>query len=276
MSCSFCSCNLHNITNCNSEMIGVLYERIQKIYMDIIRQYHEESEMRFKSAINRRFNAREIRGVGVRYTHAFARSSKQSLVNSLWQYFSSRISLPVQTDNEGWLEVRRLPTHPDIIPDFASDLEQVNLEEEPEDITWYIDSTPSLISVPRLNLLWSSQLPRNFVHHQSEYNLDTTRTHGIVAPAPQIKKYNIIPVLVLNDEEEFVKECSICYEDISSIYLVKLGCAHYFCGVCIKGWLNAHNNIRHGPTCALCRAPMENFSVKNQEIYNLVSEHCYL
>ena len=85
--------------------------------------------------------------------------------------------------------------------------------------------------------------------------------------------------MLVSTEEEGVKECAICYETISPDCFVRLNCSHTFCGSCIKQTLKTHNNQSYnnqtyGPTCALCRAPMTSFSVKNSVIYEMLSEHC--
>jgi hypothetical protein len=125
-------------------MIDILYERIKVIYVDMMTQFPHDTEVRFKSILNRRFNLRELRAVGVQYIHAAARTTKRLLVDCLWQYFSTNIHLP---ENEGWLEPRRLPVNPDPIPEFARDLEQQ--QDDEEDITWYIDRTPSRVNIPQ-------------------------------------------------------------------------------------------------------------------------------
>jgi hypothetical protein len=121
-------------------MIGILYERIKVIYVDMMTQYPQDTEVRFKSVLNRRFNLRELRGVGFKYMNTYAGTSKRLLVNCLWQYFSTRIHLPENGP-------RRLPVEPDPIPEFARDLEQQ--QDDEEDITWYIDRTPSGIYIPQ-------------------------------------------------------------------------------------------------------------------------------
>ena len=122
-------------------MIDILYERIKVIYVDMMTQFPHDTEVRFKSILNRRFNLRELRAVGVQYIHAAARTTKRLLVDCLWQYFSTNIHLPE-------IEPRRLPVNPDPIPEFARDLEQQQDDEE-EDITWYIDRTPSRVNIPQ-------------------------------------------------------------------------------------------------------------------------------
>jgi hypothetical protein len=98
---------------------------------------------------------------------------------------------------------------------------------------------------------------------------------GNIPFAPQVKKYNITPVLeiVLNKIEDEDEDCAICYESIKCMDFVKLNCEHKFCGSCIQETLKSHNKLC-GPRCALCRTKMVSFSVKNSEIYNSLLEHC--
>jgi hypothetical protein len=273
-------------------MIDILYERIKMIYVNMMTQLFitHEIEVMFKSELNRSFNLRELRAVGVKYIHSFATRTKQEFVNMLWRYFSTRIHLPDQqflsTDNfsrlmqadDEWIEARRLPVIPDPVPDFARDLVDTPSEDE-QDIMWYIDRTPSgLIIGPNIMRNEELRLPefdiRQLTGGHRIFGRDLLPEFDAVAHIPDVKKYKISPLLVEQQEKECVEECSICYENISSIDMVKLNCSHNFCGGCIKETLKAHNNIYCGPTCALCRAPMKSFSVKNPEIYNLVSEHC--
>lgn len=296
MSCSFCNSYSHNIRGCLDPMIGILFERMKVIYVDMMNQYPNDTENRFKSVLNRRFNLRELRAVCATYTNFPSSRPKQQIINVLYHYYSSRIyNLPRQDEGQPWLDVRRLPTQPDPVPDFARDLEQPP-EEEDHDITWYIDTTPSPVSV----LTFGSALiqdrltsPRHITYNHDDVWLRLGRLglrgqqyqdimvarslnaeFDAVASLPQIKKYNIRPVLVLG-EEEGEEDCAICYESIKCVDLVKLNCEHKFCGVCIKETLKSHSKLC-GPSCALCRKQMESFTVKNQEIYNLVSEHCNL
>jgi len=265
MVCSFCQNRSHNISQCHHPMIDVLYERIKVIYVDIMIQYPHDIELRFKSVLTRRFNLRELRGVGVRYLFAVSRTTKAVLIDLLWQYFSSRIHLSEPQENDGWIESRRLPVAPVPVPDYTRNLEYTSPEDE-HGVMWYIDTTPSPVSL----LSFSQQIFfRNSLLVAVERNL--LPEFEEVAHAP---KYNISPLLVQQEEKEGVEECPICYESKSTIDLVKLNCSHVFCGECIKGTLKAHNNMYCSPVCALCRAPMTSFSVKNSEIYNLVSEHC--
>jgi len=300
MACSFCCSYFHNIRGCQDPMIDLFYERIKVIYIDTMNQYPRDTEIRFKNIINRRFNLRELKAVCATHTNFPSSIRKSDIIEILYNHYSSRIyTLPREEQAQPWLEVRRLPTQPDPIPDFARDLEQSQTSEEDRenDISYYIDTIPTPISVLRFALLQQTperiRIPYIYHHinHRDERRgipLTNTlrRNNNIVinlnsefdsvATIPEIKKYDIHPVLVSDENDEGVEECAICYESIKCIDLVKLNCSHKFCGSCIKGSLRAHNNIYCGPSCALCRTQMVSFSVKNPEIYNMVAEHCNL
>ena len=272
MSCSFCGSRLHNIRACRDPNIDLLYERIKVIYINMMNNYPDTIETQFKTVLNGRFNLRELRAVCATHTNFMSSRTKPQIINTLYQYYSSRI-YPIQhqqQEEQPWLEIRRLPTQPDPIPDFARDLEQPSEEQQvsqEHNLTWYIDTTPSPIYYIYDSHIWRA---RNNV----DINLNPYFNN--VASTPQIKKYNIYPVLVLDEVERGEEECAICYESINCMDLVKLNCNHKFCGDCIKGSLKTHNNIYHGPSCALCRTEMVSFSVKNPEIYNSVLVYCNL
>lgn len=294
MSCSFCSLRGHDVRACRDPMIGLIYERIKVIYVDMLNQYPITVESAFKSIVNRRFNLRELRAVCATHTNFPSSRTKAEVIYSLYLYYSSRIRpAPRHEEEEPWLENRRLPTQPDPIPNFARDLEEPSESEEEHDITWYIDTTPAPMSILRFNMMREPETPERLSYAQMRQITggDQTRVRdfiginlmshfdavsGNIPFAPQVKKYNINPVLVSDEVEEGEEECAICYENIKLMDLVKLNCDHKFCGGCITGSLKAHNNMRCGPSCALCRKQMVSFSVKNPEIYSLVSEHCNL
>lgn len=277
-------------------MIAVLYERIKVIYIEMMTQYPGDVESRFKSVLTRRFNLLELRAVCAKYTHYSSTRSKIQIIHSLYLYFISRIHLPSQQQQppgSEWLEVRRLPTVPDQIPDFARDLEEQPASQEEHDITWYIDTTPSPVTISSRMLVIPDTPPRltRYLSTSALANegnrIDYWNQFGSVirylypefraeTRISQIKKYNIVSNLINEEIEEGSEECAICYESINCVDLVKLNCAHKFCGSCIKQTLCTHNNIYCSPSCALCRKTMTSLSVKNPEIYNLVSEHCNL
>lgn len=300
MSCSFCNSESHNIRCCQDPMIGLLYERMKVIYIDMMNKYHHDIQFHFKSVLTRRFNLRELRAVCATHTHFPSSRPKQQIIYSLYQYFSTRIyNVPREEEEQPWLEARRLPTQPDPVPEFARDLEQP--QEDEDDISWYIDTTPSPVSLLSFGLIQDRLTsPRDITYNHEIRQITTSGTEGndevwlrgqqyqdiivsrslnaefdAVASVPQIKKYNINPKLDLDEIVEGDEDCAICYETIKCVDLVKLNCDHKFCGICIKETLKSHSKLC-GPSCALCRKQMVSFSVKNPEIYNLVAEHCNL
>jgi len=107
------------------------------------------------------------------------------------------------------------------------------------------------------------------------WSIDRTPDVNLAAICSQ-NKYNIELVIETKKEEEKCEDCAICYDKIKTVDEVILNCGHTFCWLCIKTILTNHNNMKAGPSCALCRKGMSKFVVKNQEIYNLVSEYCEL
>ena len=88
MSCSFCNLHGHNITTCTDIFIDIHYERIKKIYIDIITRIYPDSIENYtelgKTYINTLFNRKKLRAVGVKYLHLNARMNKSQLITRIW------------------------------------------------------------------------------------------------------------------------------------------------------------------------------------------------
>lgn len=305
MSCSYCNSSRHNIRYCVHPMVGLLCERIEVMYVNIMNQFPHDIKSRFTTVLNRNFTVRELRAVCANRTNLSLSRTKQQIIDILYEYYSTRIYQPVQQEDES---SRRLPTHPDPIPDFARDLVQPLEEEEEEpDITWYMDTTPSPVSVisfdtiqdpatepatlERLSFVQTRELSggeqliiRDLISVNLLLHFDAVS--GNIYFAPQVNKFNISLVLEVGENEEAkeeevkgeevsVEDCVICYESKKCMDFVILNCMHKFCGSCVQETLKSHNKLC-GPSCALCRTEMVSFTVKNLEIYNLASEYCNL
>jgi len=247
-------------------MIDLLYERIKVIYVDILTQNQHDAEVRFKSILNRRFNMRELRGVGVKFMSAVTRLTKRELIQNIWEYFSTHIHLPEN-------EPIRLPVQPDPIPEFAQDLEQQQDDEE-EDITWYMDRTPTRVTA----IPTTPQAPRitqRYLDNNTDSLLQPRNLYE--AFSATVRKFNIIPTLLVQEDEnlEECDDCPICYESVKILDSVEMGCSHKFCGECVTQTLKKHNK-REAPCCALCRGKIERCVVKKQEVYDKIVEYCNL
>jgi hypothetical protein len=201
------------------------------------------------------------------------------------------------------------PYAQDILEEPETETETETEEESEDSVMWSIDRTPSTITQeitpPSTPLISSSAselrlrrgvtelfipfsltpfeltpfslTPRNLndeFDNAINYMADLQTQTQIQTP---VKKYNIAPTLSVIEPSELLEECqdcTICYENTKVVDTVTLNCGHNFCGPCVKGTLNAHNNMYADPCCALCRAPMTHFITKSTDIYNLVSEHC--
>lgn len=262
MSCSFCKLQGHNIRMCNNVLIDIHYHRMKTIYMNILTQVYPHNIENYTETgeliLHRLFNLQVLRVIGVQYLWITARMTKDQLIPLIWNYFKNRIY-------------------------FTSSL----LEEEQET---FIDRSVRM-SVSSINTMITTMNMRSYYRHDAELVNRILMRMGIVRnlvnefdavveeAAPQVepvvenKRYNIIPILILNDDEDKKEDCPICYENIKCADLIRLNCSHQFCGKCITNILEIHNQTSN-PTCALCRTLMKNFSVKNIEIYNLVYNYC--
>jgi len=258
-------------------MVGILYDRIKLMYVDIMVLYPQNIEVMFKLLLNQGFNLRELRVIGVKFANVvISRTTKPILIHILWQHFSSRIYLPQQLETTDWIEARRLPTHPDPIPTFARDLEHEAREEAEDNITWYVDRTPSTITFEEQyqrflsNALTNTRPPPIILPPRIRRNLNQDFNTAV-------RKYNIIPELLVSEDENFENcdDCPICYESVKLLDSVKVGCGHKFCGECIVTILETHHS-RQEPCCALCRGVIQKCIVNKQEVYDRIVKFCNL
>lgn len=67
------------------------------------------------------------------------------------------------------------------------------------------------------------------------------------------------PIPECADQYE-VKECAICYENVTVHHMVQYNCKHEFCGGCVTEMIKtgARNQL---PTCAMCRTEVSTFEI---------------
>ena len=303
--CSYCHKQGHNITRCDSPNIAIHYNQIKIYFIDYLRGGISDEEVRkhmFIFTVCRKYNLFTLKAVSSRYTkRSITRTSKRLIAERFWEQFQNECLENITGEPEllelelelELSETSHLPTTADVIPSYAQDiLQEPEPEEEQEDIRWFIDRIPYQTEDNTTSPLLESNVfrdsldlfipftPRNLnddfdsvVNYMAELE-----TEGEREREREIKKYNITPILSLTETSDILEQChdcSICYENIKLSDTVSLNCGHQFCGGCVKGTLNYHNNMYAGPACALCRAPMTNLITTSAEIYNLVSENCY-
>lgn len=261
MPCSFCNSPIHNISNCNHQLIHIYYENIKQTYLSVIALNNSViyNQNLFKMILNSRFYVRDLRAIGVRYLNLYARTSKHILISLLWQYFDSRI----------WQQDQQIQENVNVSQE-NNNIENFDNDPYPEDagILNYINN---LVGIPSI-LPYQPTVNVGFGHNLS-YDLELEGNGQNF-----IKKYRIRLNYLIeeNDKSKSFEDCVICYDNVSCMDLVKLSCNHEFCSSCIKNTLKYHNNIHNNPSCALCRKTMLCFTVKNIETYDSIAEHCIL
>ena len=306
--CSYCRNQGHNITRCDSPNIETHYNRIKQDYNDILRQGITNDRTRknlFMYTLCHNYDLTLLKAVFCRYaTKSVSGNSKKLITEHIWVHLQD-ISLENISERSEWLEARSLPTSADVVPHYAQDiLEEPESEEEEKEeeddenynVLWSIDRNPNIQELTPPATLHREHTASDLRTRRgvtelfipftlTPRNLNDEFDNAINYMAPQtqtqsyVKKYNIAPTLSViepNSVLEQCQDCAICYENTKVVDTVTLNCGHSFCGPCVKGTLNAHNNMYAEPACALCRAPMTHFITKSTDIYNLVSEHCYV
>jgi len=259
MPCSFCNSPLHNIANCNNQMISVYHENIKQIYLNIMALNNsiEYSENFFRMILNASFYVKDLRAVGVRYLHVYASTSKSTLISILWEYFHNSV---VNVNLQHQATPQNNTSFPFPIPHYNHTISDNHPEES--SILSYINNLNSYVGY-------------NMTADPHNLNSDFNSEFILY----QNKKYKISINLVEDNDENEKKlknfeDCAICYDNVSCMDFVKLNCNHEFCGCCIKNTFKYHNETNN-PSCAMCRQPMVCFTVKNVETYNLIAEHCF-
>lgn len=230
----------------------MLFNQIKTNYLEISLTSPEPLQLtRFNLILHSLFNLRQLRGVGVKFMNASARTPKGVLINIIWEYFKNSIPTPLAETRTHFTNI--------IDPGFD----------------WFLNTRPS----PLLSSfgIWNSEFigeTEQLYSHLFRMTGDYIDLGTGMISEQGTQKYNIVTELDLDTVEEVECECSICYENIKCMDMVKLNCTHHFCGTCIKRSLTAHSNRLDIPRCALCREQIIKFSVKSIDVYNLISEHC--
>ena len=257
--CSFCNSPDHNIKSCNDlSLIDIHYDRMKTIYLNIIRKVYRQNIENLtefgKLILNTQFSKRQLCNVGRKYL-GFNELNKEKLTIRIWRYFKNRIFYisPQQS-----LEFGNIP--------------YVELIDYSTPSTLPFNTCSIINNYYRDDLaLVNSMIQMILAEHTANITTTDTNISNIN------KKYNIMPILCLEEEDKDKEEedinCAICYENIKCVDLVSLNCSHQFCSSCIIGILKTNKSL-NSPTCALCREVMCVFNVKKLEIYNLVAEHC--
>jgi len=275
MSCSFCNLLGHNITTCNDILIDIHYDRIKRIYINVLNQIYPNNIENYteigKSILDRIFNVKILRAVGIQYCWVNTRNTKDQLISIIWNYFKTRIYYPPPLEG---------PLLPEVIIDRTPS-PALTRHNDTHTLSSMMPSYVWDIEVMRRELTRNNIIMRNIVLEEPVLEEEEEEPPGLEEEdfmlEPIVRRYNIMPTFVIkdeNEEENEEKDCPICYESIKCDDLIKLNCSHQFCGSCIATILERNNNNNIIPTCALCRASMCSFDIQNLEVYHLVANYC--
>jgi hypothetical protein len=269
---------------------------LQQIYPDNVENYTEigNNSLIGEAILNRIFNVKILRAIGVQYCWVTTRQSKVQLISIIWNYFKTRIYYPPPLEGQLLPDaiIDRTPTplltrHNDthtissMRPHYSFDREVMNRELMRNNIIIRnLISDFDAVEEDPVPVVEEDPVPVVEEDPVPEEEPDLIQSYlGEVSPVV-VRRYNITPTFVFKAEEDDAEDdkefdCPICYESYKCVNLITLNCSHQFCGDCIATILERHDiNITHNPTCALCRAFMSSFDIQNIEVYNLLANRC--
>ena len=301
MPCSYCGCWGHNIRLCDNPTITIHYNNIKGIYIStpILSRGALVDEC-FRDSVSR-YTVRILKAVVAKFMGESISLLKKDLINQLWA--NCRLIITGTVLQNEWIERVTLPNIPDVIPAYAQDLSISNgtvvTEFGPFNAFGSVGQNSDQRHVSGTRVFEILRNARALLR-----NTNTSQVRAIhdyledyLAFSPRFldvlarnldseferinipKKYNIstcISVTETSEELEKCEDCSICFEETKLLDTVTINCGHKFCGTCITNTLKMYNTMAAGPACAFCRSQMTSFTVKNPEIYSLVSEHCIM
>jgi hypothetical protein len=199
----------------------------------------------------RRFRVNELKVVARRCLNYRGNARKFAYATLLWDHFNNPTPFPIveRPQEQQPLNIIEPPQEE---------------QEQEQNISWRIDRRPrfgywALWTSPQIDLF-------SLIFDDHDFT-----------PIQTCKKYPIRPIMLCTEtlkELEEQEECGICLELINTINFIDLGCNHKFCETCIKTTLESHTTHTIVPCCALCRAPMKSFTIKNPETFNNLEKYC--
>ena len=236
--CSFCGQHGHRITNCNDSRINDFEIVLQNKKTELEQLYESDIESRFcyKLWLIDDIDNYIKRAFSVRKCGGLLRDNIQicceKILNYIWGIEEEFI--PFITDTSYLYDVSPLA-----VPMENQEQEQV-------------------ITVPILhNLLLTDEQINTIVS---------------LMRLSRVKNYIIEAEYIQDTNDEYIEECSICYEETNSKMFVKLDCDHKFCNKCTKSVLKTCRTNDTDPSCALCRNQIKKMTMNNEDVRNEMCE----
>jgi Ring finger domain len=277
--CSFCKCAGHNIRTCNHADIEKLDKCARFMYITTVSYLRNEpttekthkmwldnlsmSEYRILVELNRLgTNSRMTRKQYQEKLHAYyvqyaENETQNDAPTNITTFFSrsllgTRRIINIYSSNL----LRRIPTNHFHDMEYAwRDLDRI-----------IKNSGRHLLDMPRFRY-WLNNNMR--LHYRIRDEIYPRYFENVYEEFQVINK--MMPRLDHNPslEKESHDECPICYTEMTNESMVKLGCAHSFCGDCIIGQIKSSSKTTS--ECAMCRATIRECSSASNELLQKMS-----
>jgi hypothetical protein len=234
--CSFCGQHGHRITNCNDSRINDFELVLQDKKTEVAQLYESEIESRFcyKLWLLDDIDNYIKRAFSVRKCGGLLRDNIQICCEKIINYI--------------WGIEEFIPFITDTNMSYLYDVSPLD-----------VPNTDPVITEPILhNLLLSDEQINTIVS---------------LMRLSRVKNYIIEAEYIQDTNDEYIEECSICYEETNSQMFVKLDCDHKFCNKCMKSVLKTCRTNDTDPSCALCRNQIKKMTMNNEAVRNEMCEY---
>jgi hypothetical protein len=241
--CSFCSCQGHNITSCNNNIIVEANNYLIYLKNHFISQHNNNRILAIRDFENYLYN----------YCSQTYNNAK--LIKSIaCRFYNTRLrSLLIVTINKIILNL------------FEIDINWITFHEN--NFVPFNEHTPVRISFI-LNGILINYLANEIQRNQNN-NINNNFDSNIIFTNYEIKLEtldNERQSEADNNNTNF--ECSICYNTVKKINCASFECKHEYCIDCTKQLV-----IKKHTTCPYCRYEIKNIICYTEESYNKLSNH---
>ena len=302
--CSYCNQTGHMINNCtDDESIVALYKEVQDA-ADFSIAY---SGVRYLKALLLRYHISRLRMLGYHMNlTGIVQTENMTLKNAYCNalknaYFNARLAEPGIKDR--LRQSLSAETVASIRQTIVSWIRLGIIQASQRDIA--IERVRVAEQTVERNENMLDTMYGRLMQYQQRYNEMEQNSHiafeelenaqeelnQLTRQHTRYRKFNIIPVLNLqeeekeenekeenekeeNEKEEKEEDCPICYDAIKTDKLVITNCKHSFCVPCLSKYLDSVRvkSASNPPVCALCREITTRIEFKDQTLFNIMGE----
>lgn len=277
MSCSYCRNPEHNIRNCNSPNLRLIYERLKAAanvsIANISRVNSGYNEVHFIKELNK-MKLPELKAACIHWKY-FCDPEILTNNNNLPE-IRSTLSVTSYMNIAIWLYIYVENQENETFLAHSTNLDHVykSCWVATRRIYWY--------NISILNYT-QNEAHANFMNRVNEYyvfiteyrNLyQTIRQNNAPAAPREPRKFDIVANVIYDlDSRDVDSECPICYDVLNNETKVRNHCGHSVCVGCFEQYMDTMIPKTSDPCCSVCRCVINKVEVGAENILNVITKY---